>query len=506
MAKPAKKLSVQQFVLLPTRGLQARDPTSSAAVRSTLLFFDQRLLTPNAEVPAGIQIPLGNIRVLDSIHDDGAKLVEMTPDTASQLRASQPGIRIVPLVYYYPAVVPKQTINKTTASTAKQSTAKPIIVQIVSASGGAPVTGATVVAFTDFGTKAGAQGITNARGQVSLALGGASRKIERLYVYAKSGFWNGLKQNTTLTNGTKVALLPIDLSYVDELRYIYPNVSLSSGSGVSVGVVDTGIAAHPDLTIAGGENTVVGEKPSDYGDNGEGHGTHVAGIIAAHGTPPKGIRGMAPEVKLFSFRVFGQGKPGASNYAIAKGIDAAVQNQCDLVNMSLGGGAADEATQAALADAHSAGTVVIVAAGNGSRQPVSFPASDPLSIAISALGRKGTYPPGSVEFGDVMPPFATSDPNYYIASFSNIGPEIDLTGPGDGIISTFPGGYAVMDGTSMATPAVTGVAARLLATQPNLLQMPRNASRSDAIAQFLLQSAKKLGLGLNFEGHGLLIT
>jgi len=301
-----------------------------------------------------------------------------------------------------------------------------------------------------------------------------------------------------------VKLRPIDLSYTDELRFIYPGVSLASGANVSVGVVDTGIASHPDLTIAGGQNTVVGESPSDFGDNGEGHGTHVAGIIAAHGTPPKGIRGVAPAVRLFSFRVFGKGAPGASNFAIAKGIDAAVQSGCDLINMSLGGGPSDEATQSAIADARNAGSVVLVASGNDDRAPVSFPASDPLSIAVSAIGRKGTYPPDSVEVGDVMAPFATSDPKYYITSFSNVGPEIDLTGPGDGIISTFPGGYAVLDGTSMATPAATGAAARLLSTRPDLLAMPRDAARSDSIAKFLLQSAKQLGLGVTFEGRGLL--
>lgn len=501
MAKTRKKPVVQQFVLLPTRGLQARQPNSSLAVRSTLLFLNERLINPSAQKPSGFDLPLANMRVIDSIHEDGAKLVEMSPEVASELHASQPGLRIVPLVYYYPAVVPRQTIAATTKATMKA--AGGLVVQVVSTSGGAPIPGATVVAFTDFAAKAGAQGTTNVSGQVSLALGATSKKIERLYVYAKSSFWNLLKQNFTLTNGTKFALRPIDLSYVDELRYIYPNIALTAGKGVSVGVVDTGIAPHPDLIIAGGQNTVVGENASDYGDNGEGHGTHVAGIICARGTPPSGVCGMAPAVQLFSFRVFGKGQPGASNYAIAKGIDAAVRNKCDLINMSLGGGAADEATKAAIADARNAGSVVIAAAGNDGRQPVSFPASDPLSIAVSALGRKGTYPSDAVELGDVMAPFASSDPHYYIASFSNIGPEIDLTGPGDGIISTFPGGYAVMDGTSMATPAVTGVAARLLATRSNLLQMPRDASRSDAIAQFLLQSAKTLGLGVTFEGRGL---
>jgi subtilisin len=74
--------------------------------------------------------------------------------------------------------------------------------------------------------------------------------------------------------------------------------------------------------VAGGLNCVTGEKdPNDFGDNGEGHGTHVGGIIAAKGTPPRGFRGLAPGVALRSYRVFGKGTEGASNYDIAKAID-----------------------------------------------------------------------------------------------------------------------------------------------------------------------------------------
>ena len=94
---------------------------------------------------------------------------------------------------------------------------------------------------------------------------------------------------------------------------------------------------------------------------------------------------------------------------------------------------------------------MIVAAGNQDRGPVSFPAADERSVAVSALGRKGTFPTGTSESGDVAGPFGKDKKNF-IAAFSNIGRAIDLTGPGVGIISTVPGGYGVESGTSMAAP------------------------------------------------------
>jgi len=501
MAK-VKKQSVQQYVVLPTRGLKATTPHSSPGLAQFLWNLNQTLVLPQAAPPPAIAQIAKKMRVLDSIHEEGAKLIEMHPDDVSSLRATNPGLRIVPVVYYYPAVAPRKTLAAVVAARKKAGTG--ITIQVVSAADQSPVAGVMVVAFTNFAAKAGAQGVTNAKGQVSLALGGTTKKIEKLYLYPSGGFWNGLQQNVTLKSGAKFQLQKIDLGFTDELRFLYPNVALSDGTGVTVGVVDTGIANHPDLVIAGGQNTVQGENSTDYGDNGEGHGTHVGGIIAGRGTPPNGVRGMAPSASLRSYRVFGKGAKGASNFAIAKGVDAAMQDQCDLINMSLGGGPADEATKSAIADARAAGSVVIVASGNDGRQPVSFPASDPLSLAVSALGRKGTYPGGTTEVDEEMAPFASSDPKDYIAAFSNVGPEIAFTGPGVGIISTYPTGYAVMDGTSMACPAVTGVAAKLLATQPQILAMPRDSARSDAMAQFLMQAAKTLGLGATFEGRGLL--
>jgi subtilisin len=93
-----------------------------------------------------------------------------------------------------------------------------------------------------------------------------------------------------------------------------------------------------------------------------------------------------------------------------------------------------------------------------------------------------------------------------VAAFSNIGPEIDVTGPGVGVISTMPGpAYGVMSGTSMACPAVTGAAARLLSAPANapILGGARDESRSNAIVQMLLQSCRLLRFGKDFEGLGL---
>jgi subtilisin len=511
-----------RFVVLPTRGLRATTPTSSAELAPFLVGLSSvRSFAGAKSFVSGAGLKMKpDFTVIDSIREDGAKLVEMTADTAQDLQAAEPGLRVVPVVYYRPAIVRyevEQSIKVAAAAVrgaaarakaAAAAAAAPgkVVVAVTSAGDGKPVRGAKVVAFTDFTRRVGAQGVTNAAGVVSLVLGRGA-KIERLYVYPKRDFWGALEKNVSSKGGMKVALTPVDLSYTDELRHYYHNAPEGAGAGVTVGVVDTGIGPHPDLVVAGGLNCVAGEdpreKPGDFGDNGAGHGTHVGGIIAARGTPPKGIRGLAPGVTLRSYRVFAKNAEEASNYAISKAIDQAVQDKCDIINLSLGGGPSDPATQSAVHDARQQGCLVVAAAGNNDRGPVSFPAADPLCVAVTALGRKGTFPKGTVDEGDVVSPFGKVDPTEYIAAFSNVGPEVSLTAPGVGILSTVPGGYAPMSGTSMASPAVVGFAARMLAGLPQLLRMPRAQARSDAIAKALLQSAKDRGFPATMQGNGL---
>ena len=501
-----KEPATQQFILLPSRGLRASQASEFNAESSPFLVDLAQAWesTSSAGVLSSLPgMPDVKARVIDSIHEDGAKLIEMSPSAALALRARQPGLRLVPIVWYELAVAPRA--STVVAPPTRPARAGAMITVSVTTADHHPVRDAMVVAFTDFTARRGVQGKTNARGQVRLALGAASRRIDRLYVYPpENGLWGFLRRNFLLSDGFQVSLQKLDLAFTDCLRFFYGNSPDGTGQGVTVGVIDCGIDTnHPDLHVSGGANTVPGENPSEFGPNGAPHGTHVAGIIAAHGTPPAGLRGLAPAVSLRSYRVFGQGQREASNYAIIKAIDAAVADRCDLINMSLGGGAPDAATIAAIADARAQGSLCIIAAGNDDRQDVSFPASDPLAVAVAALGRIGTFPATSVEAGDVEPPFGTDRKNF-IAAFSNVGAALDLVGPGVGVMSTVPGGYAPMSGTSMACPAVAGAAAKLLAMRPDLLSMARDQVRSNAIAGALFASAKTLGFQPQFEGHGLL--
>jgi subtilisin len=444
------------------------------------------------------------MRVLDSIHENGPKLVEVAAEDVPAMRSAAPGIRIVPEVFYFPQVITAPAIEQKVKPSAVGVAAVKIQITVVFRTGGAPVKGATVVAFTDFEERRGAQGVTNSQGKVQLALGAASKSLDRLYVFPLSGAWPFLKKNITISTGSQVKIDPITFPFVDCVRHFYGSPALTVGEGVTVGVVDSGVGPHPDLIVAGGLNTVTGENPADFGNNGpEGHGTHVAGIIAARGETSTGMRGVAPGATLRSYRVFGKNSDGASNFAIAKAIDAAVAEGCDLINMSLGGGPEDPLTSEAISDARAAGVVVLAANGNDDREPVSFPAAFDLCLAVSAMGRKGTFPTASATQDRVASPFGTDSKNF-IASFSNIGEDTDLTGPGVGVISTVPDGYAVMDGTSMACPAATGVVARHLSKNQQILEMPKDLARSNAIIDMLTQAASSLGFGPLFEGKGLI--
>ena len=423
---------LQRFILMPPRGL-----TANASPASTHLSGFMEALTVAPAGAAALRASPGtkaSMRVLDSIHEDGLKLVEMSQASRNALRETHPGLRVVPEVFYEIARAPRPAIAARVRTRAGVL-ATGVTLKLVSSVGAAPVKGADVVAFTDFAGRIGAGGKTRADGTVTLNLG-ATAKIERLYVYPHAGFWPLLKKNFSLPVSAPIKLKAIDLGAVDVLQFMRKSASGNDGASVRVGIIDTGSGPHPDLSIAGGFNAVLGESETDFLDNGDQHGTHVAGIVGARGTAPAGMRGFAPKVELFSYRVFGKGQ-NASNFAIAKAIDRAVADGCDLINMSLGGGPSDPAISGEIADARAAGVAVICASGNDGLAEVSQPGADSRALAVVPLGEKAAsrrVPQRRTLSASRAAPTKTS--SWRI--FQTVAPKLTLQAPALALFPPFP--------------------------------------------------------------------
>lgn len=503
----ARSWEAAPYVLMPIRGMRAPEMATLSMAPGP-----QPLASPlNGRAPAPASPPLRPSQLVHSMHADGAKLAELTNKEIQALKVSDPGVRVLPLVLYQVSRRPLLELRRDMGgmAAALAVTLKLRVLRAGAGAGAVGVAGAHVIAFTDFARRAGADAVSDGNGDVALALGASSRKIEVLVVYGPDGYWGLYQKDVTLKSGAELALEAIDLAADDYLALEYGAKPAAAGKGVTVGIIDTGVdLAHPDLTVAGGAAFVVDED--DAGGPGpaasEGaHGSHVAGIVASHGQAPSGKRGVAPGVKLMSYRVFPNAGGGASNYDIIRAIDRGVADGCDLLNLSLGGATPDEAVHEAIKSAFDRGTLCVVAAGNDGRNPVSYPAHWPESVAVSAVGKRGSYPSNSTEEVDALAPFAPDDASVFVAGFSNIGPELDLTGPGVGIVSTVPGArYAVMSGTSMACPAATGAAAALLGNAAVILAMPRDGQRAIAMLGLINGAARTLGFAKEYQGLGML--
>ena len=465
-----------RYVLLPRHGLRWRP--------------GQRAPSVAAELATGVEDELPG-------PETGAVLVSLPARRARELRAGIEDLRVAPVRRY------RLALHRPEIAAAPPAAARgaALDVVVVSAADGRPLPGAMVTAFTDVALGLGARARTRPDGTARLQVGDAAL-LERLYVHGAVDHWTLLRRRVPIGRPVRLVLQPIDHTVPDGLRVRYGTTRTSTGRGVRVGLVDTGVhAGHPHLVVAGGQNCVTGEDPTDHGSNGHEHGTHVAGIIGGRGRPPGGCRGVAPGADLMSYRVFGRGRAEATNFAIAKAIDTAVGDGCDVVNLSLGGGPADAVVRAAIEEAQEAGVIVVAAAGNDGRGPVAFPADLPDVVAVSALGRTGTYPPSAAGSAERRGPYG-HDGADFVAAFSNVG-AIDLTAPGVAIVSTVPGGYLDLDGTSMACPAVTGTIARILGGSRRLRSQPRGPERAAAVLARLRRRARSLGFPSSLEGDGL---
>ena len=450
----------RRFLVMPGRGISS--PAMEAGIfqdklTSTLTrMLDSRLMnfeavnqnvslmttrTARAEISEAIEEP--DFSVLSQRFDDGPAVVAMTDAARLALEASNPDLRVLPITRYY---LPGQR----------------------------PIRGKSEAAKAASGIAA--ESAVDAQGAV---------------------FLNDVKQH-----------------FLDA-----PTLAGGDGTGVLVGIIDTGVdSTHRALQgrIAASRCFIQGEAPTaggpvDWGPakrDRAGHGTHVAGIVAA--APGfDGPAGVAPGARLISYRIFPNSANGVSpaeNPVIIDSIRAAIDDGCHIINLSIEGATLKEdGVRSAVVDAWSNGVLCIAAAGNGYGNPVSYPAALQHCVAVTAIGRDGAFPARPAFNKHVSDQRSVTDPAVFLASFSNFGPQVQFAAPGHAIVSTFPSDeWWFNSGTSMAAPFVTGMLARFLSANNNILNMAGNEQRSAAMLQMLIARGRVLQFPqVSQEGYGL---
>jgi subtilisin len=261
-------------------------------------------------------------------------------------------------------------------------------------------------------------------------------------------------------------ILPTGINRIDaDLNPISHIDGIDERVNVNVAIVDTGIdPTHPDLNVVGGTNCLGGISFVDD----HGHGSHVAGIAAALDNDI-GVVGVAPGANLYAVKVLDSGGFGSFS-SVACGLDFAARSRSTrdttddiaVANLSLTGSGTDDGNcgktnrdvlHKAVCGAVAKGVVVVVAAGNSASDAANYaPAAYDEVLTVSAIS-DANGAPGERGKGKKVNPDT-------FAGFSNFGPDVDIAGPGVGILSTYKdGAYATLSGTSMATPHVTGAVA-----------------------------------------------
>lgn len=260
------------------------------------------------------------------------------------------------------------------------------------------------------------------------------------------------------------------------IKAIYNNSSLtatSGGAGINIAVLDTGVNInHYDLT-----NTVEQCKNfttatpivNNSCNDANGHGTHVAGTaLADGGSDGAGIYGVAPSADLWAYKVLGDDGSGYSDdiaAAIRHAADQAVSTGTKtVINMSLGSSASNSLITSAVNYAYNKGVLIIAAAGNSgpSQGSIGYPGALVNAVAVAALENRqqnGTY--RVADFSSRG--YSSTDGDYVIQQG-----DIEISAPGASIYSTWNnGGYNTISGTSMATPHVAGLAAKVWSQNPS---------------------------------------
>ncbi|TXC90956.1 S8 family peptidase [Metabacillus litoralis] len=233
-----------------------------------------------------------------------------------------------------------------------------------------------------------------------------------------------------------------------------------TGKNIKIAILDTGIDRfHPDLNVSGGKNFI--DNTEDYKDE-NGHGTHVAGIIASLNNDI-GTLGVAYSSSIYALKILDANGEGSTT-ELANAIDWAIEQKMDILNMSFGFSGSDPIISELLNKAYKNNILLVGAAGNEGVNSINFPANNRNVIAVGAVNIKKQ-----------------------LANFSNTGSQLEVTAPGVRVRSTYLNNqYKYMDGTSMATPYVTGYLALLKEKHPT--------KTNEEIRSLLLKNVEDLGV------------
>lgn len=359
-----------------------------------------------------------------------------------------------------------------------------------------------------FGSLLPVTGVTDTNGQVLLKLPSeTARTISGLYVKPKSDYWSFYQRDPDISTDQPNVVGLRALSDWPPLRdfpqrqtYGWGQKAMRldqlpqqlRGQGIKVGVIDSGAATtHQNLEqIRAGVDILQKSDVQGWKKDELGHGSHCSAVIGGAAIAT-GMRGFAPDAEIHECKLF----PGGQISQLIDALEYCIEQQIDVVNLSLGGVEPSEALEQQIIRAKRAGIACIVAAGN-SGGPVQYPASSPHVLAVAAIGKLGEFPPDSYHTQTLT---STVDANgYFQATFSCFGPEIDVCAPGVAIASAVPANnFAAWDGTSMAAPHVTGLAALVLAHHPDFQSAfkARGPERVERLFQIIKMSAQPVSVG-----------
>lgn len=363
-----------------------------------------------------------------------------------------------------------------------------------------------------------ANGTTDKEGKITLTLYGETvDTLRSLYIKPANSYWSYWIAKPDVKQGEENLISLQSLSdqfpqFPQQEMYGWGQQAMNldpakipyKGTGVKIGIIDSGLyTEHKDLGDGkDGSDFTKDANETSWRKDIVGHGSHVAGIIAGlHEST--GIKGFAPDSDIYVYKVF----PGGRFSDLIKGLNKCIENQVDVVNLSLGSKKRSEILAQKITDATNKGVACIAAAGNSATK-IQYPAAFDEVLAVAAIGQFGTFPENSYHKRQVGE-YKSNNGKYFTARFTCFAEEgqtMDVCAPGVAIISSIPDkpdAYAAWDGTSMACPQVVGLAALIIEAHKDIRDMPRNRQRVEALFTAIRDSAVDIGLPSQYQGKGL---